>query len=176
VDKELIKSMSGISILRDGFRIRSQGDWLDISAGMTSGSTYNMRVDNTVGYFSLSGDKNYRLIEKSDREGFVENAAFRGFLEIARSCRDFANDALENVRRSLDDYAREHTGPKAGTVAPTTEASMQVVENNLRSAQQAKAKAASVATELQLQIQKLEANTEHESTQRAVSRALHIRT
>lgn len=78
IDKDLIKSMSGISILRDGFRVRSQGDWLDISAGMTSGSTYNMRVDNTVGFFSLTGAENYKLVEKSDREGFVEDPAFRG--------------------------------------------------------------------------------------------------
>jgi hypothetical protein len=104
IDKNLIKNMSGIAILRDGFRVRSQGDWLDLSSGMTSGSTYNMRVDNTVGYFALTGEKNYLLTEKSDREGFVEDAAYRGFYEIAAKCKNFANDSLEQVRRALDDY------------------------------------------------------------------------
>ena len=174
IDKDLIKSMSGISILRDGFRVRSQGDWLDISAGMTSGSTYNMRVDNTVGYFSLTGAENYKLVEKSDREGFVEDAAFRGFLEIARTCRDFANDALENVRRSLDDYAREYKLPKTAPVALTAEGSLQVVEDNLKSARDAKEKAVTLATELHREIEKLESNSETEAPQKSAARALRI--
>ena len=166
--------MSGISILRDGFRVRSQGDWLDISAGMTSGSTYNMRVDNTVGYFSLTGDKNYKLVEKSDREGFVEDPAFRGFLEIARKCRDFANDSLENVRRSLDDYAREAKLPKTAPVAPTAEASMQVVEDNLKSARDAKETAVTVVAQLQQEIKKIEAGADSEGPQKSAVRALRI--
>jgi signal transduction histidine kinase len=174
IDKDLIKSMSGISILRDGFRVRSQGDWLDISAGMTSGSTYNMRVDNTVGYFSLTGAENYKLIEKSDREGFVEDAAFRGFLAIAGACRDFANDSLENVRRSLDDYAREYKLPKTAPVAPTAEGSLQVVEDNLKSARDAKEEAVIVAAELQQEIKKLESGSEGEAPQKSAARALRI--
>lgn len=155
IDKKLIKGMSGISILRDGFRVRSQGDWLELSAGMTSGSTYNMRPDNTVGYFSLSGQDNYRLIEKSDREGFVEDSAFRGFFEIASACKKFANDALENVRRSLDDYAKEARLPKDAKIAATPEGSLQVVEDNLRSAREAKDTAESIAAELQEQIDEI---------------------
>ncbi|MCK1574073.1 sensor histidine kinase [Bradyrhizobium sp. 174] len=155
IDKKLIKGMSGISILRDGFRVRSQGDWLELSAGMTSGSTYNMRPDNTVGYFSLSGQENYRLVEKSDREGFVEDAAFRGFFEIASACKKFANDALENVRRSLDEYAREARLPKDAKIAATPEGSLQVVEENLRSAREAKDTAESVAAQLQEQIDEI---------------------
>ena len=73
-----------------GFASRSQGHWLELSSGMTSGSTYNMRVDNTIGYFALTGESNYSLIEKSDREGFVEDAAYRGFMRIALKCRTFA--------------------------------------------------------------------------------------
>lgn len=152
IDRNLIKSMSGISILRDGFRVRSQGDWLELSAGMTSGSTYNMRVDNTVGYFALTGEDNYRLVEKSDREGFVEDATYRGFLQIARTCRNFANDALESARRALDEYAKQVRLPKDSPVAPTAEGSLQVVEENLRSALEAKSAAAELASELQTQI------------------------
>ncbi|MCW4463113.1 ATP-binding protein [Sphingomonas sp. BT-65] len=103
----IVRDLAGIAILRDGFQVRNRGDWLGLSAGMTSGSTYNLRPENTLGYFSLSGERNYRLTEKSDREGFVDNAAYRGFLAIARTCRDFANDAIVNVRRSLDEYDKE---------------------------------------------------------------------
>lgn len=172
VDRRLIKDMSGISILRDGFRVRSQGDWLELSAGMTSGSTYNMRPENTVGYFSLSGAENYRLIEKSDREGFVEDAAFRGFFDIASACKKFANDALENVRRSLDEYAREVKLPKDAKVAATAEGSLQVVEDNLRSAREARSTAETTATALQTQITELQSGKEQGPN--AVSKALKI--
>jgi len=101
---QLVRDLAGISILRDGFQVRNRGDWLGLSAGMTSGSTYNMRPENTLGYFALSGEQNFGLVEKSDREGFVDNPAYRGFLAIARQCRDFANDAIVAVRRSLDEY------------------------------------------------------------------------
>jgi signal transduction histidine kinase len=156
IDKKLIKSMSGISILRDGFRVRSHGDWLELSSGMTSGSTYNMRPENTVGYFALTGKNNYLLTEKSDREGFVEDAAYRGFYEVATTCRDFANDALEQVRRALDDYARLKEVPKGAPMAPTPEGSFQVVEDNLRSAREARTEADAVAATLQTEIAKLE--------------------
>jgi signal transduction histidine kinase len=106
VDKKLIKEVSGISILRDGFRVRSPGDWLDISASMTSGSVYHMRVNNTVGYFALTGESNYMLTEKSDREGFVEDATYRGFLQIAKQCKTIANEAMEGARRGLDAFAK----------------------------------------------------------------------
>lgn len=156
INKDLIKSMAGIAVLRDGFRVRSQGDWLGLSSGMTSGSTYNMRVDNTVGYFALTGEKNYLLTEKSDREGFVEDAAYRGFYEIASKCKSFSNDALEQVRRALDDYTRGKVLPKGAPTAPTPEASFQIVEENLRSARAARTEADSATAKLQAEIAKLE--------------------
>ena len=103
----MVREMAGISILRDGFQVRNRGDWLGLSQGMTSGSTYNMRPENTLGYFALTGERNFRLTEKSDREGFVDNPAYRGFLSVARACRNFANDAMVVVRRSLDDYDKK---------------------------------------------------------------------
>ena len=173
IDRSLIKSMAGIAILRDGFRVRSHGDWLDLSSGMTSGSTYNMRVDNTVGYFALTGEKNYLLTEKSDREGFVEDAAYRGFYEIAIKCKNFSNDALEQVRRALDDYARGKVLPKGAPTAPTAEASFQIVEDNLRSAREARTEADSATEKLRAEIDRLEQETPNASSG-ATSRAFKV--
>jgi signal transduction histidine kinase len=155
VNGKLIKAMSGISILRDGFRVRSQGDWLEISSGMTSGSTYNMRVENTVGYFALTGEHNYRLTEKSDREGFVEDASYRGFLAIARQCRNFANSAILGTRRGLDDYYSELTKrdqhPSSAKLNP-----IDAVERDTRATEEAKEEAERVANQLQADLLTLE--------------------
>jgi hypothetical protein len=175
VDRNLIKGMTGISILRDGFRVRSQGDWLELSSGMTSGSTYNMRVDNTIGYFALTDESNYSLIEKSDREGFVEDAAYRGFMRIALKCRTFANDALELVRRALDDHYRKQIGLHGSPAATTATGSLQKLEDNFRSAQVAKSTADHLAAQLQVEIEALEREAAtQEAPHRATTRALRI--
>lgn len=123
---QAVRDLAGISILRDGFQVRNRGDWLGLSVGMTSGSTYNLRPENTLGYFALSGERNYKLVEKSDREGFVDNAAYRGFLNLARTCRDFANGAIVAVRRSLDEYDKK-LHPKDGAKGKTSSGDLERV-------------------------------------------------
>lgn len=157
IDRQLLKDMTGISILRDGFRVRSQGDWLGLSQSMTSGSTYGMRVDNTVGYFSLTGEYNYKLVEKSDREGFVEDAAYRGFMQIAKYCRGFANESLEQVRRALDEYYKRllisgEATPKDGQYGSAFDA----LANGIKSTEGARDDAARIAAELQNEVDRLE--------------------
>ena len=156
VDKRLIKDVAGISILRDGFRVRSPGDWLDISASMTSGSTYHMRVNNTIGYFALTGEDNFVLTEKSDREGFVEDAAYRAFLQIAKLCKTIANEAMEGARRGLDAFAKltvDHEAPR------TADDSVTVIRASLNTASDAKADAERAVAELRngLQVMQQEA-------------------
>lgn len=149
-----IKNIAGISLLRDGFRVRSEGDWLGLSLGMTSGSIYHMRVNNTVGYFALTGEKNYELVEKSDREGFVDNAAYRGFYIIGTTCRDFANDALEDIRRGLDEYYKLLKSHQSNL--PPTDP-IQFVEDSVAASDAAQVAAKKAADELSAELAKLEA-------------------
>jgi signal transduction histidine kinase len=175
IDRDLIKGMAGISILRDGFRVRSQGDWLELSSGMTSGSTYGMRVDNTIGYFALTGEHNYRLVEKSDREGFVEDSAYRGFMQIARRCRTFANETLEQVRRAMDDYYRQLTRAKHLSVPPTVAGSFQALESSFASTDAARVEADQIARNLQNEILHLEQEiTAGDLSGRSATQALRL--
>lgn len=148
IDRATIKRMAGISILRDGFRVRSQGDWLRLAEAMTTGSTYQLRVHNTLGYFALTGEHNYKLVEKSDRESFVENDAYRGFSAIALECRTFANESLETVRRAMDKYAAQVL-PGSINRPPTAERSFDVVETTMESAVAAKQDAQSIVAALE---------------------------
>lgn len=148
IDRATIKRMAGISILRDGFRVRSQGDWLRLAEAMTTGSTYQLRVHNTLGYFALSGEHNYKLVEKSDRESFVENDAYRGFHAIALECRTFANESLEAVRRAMDKYAIQIASVGVSR-PPTPERSFDVVEDTVERAAAAKREVVSVVAALE---------------------------
>ncbi|MCJ2143210.1 sensor histidine kinase [Methylobacterium sp. E-066] len=174
LDRELIREMAGVTILRDGFRVRSQGDWLGLAEGMTSGSTYQMRVNNTVGYFNLTGEHNYRLTEKSDREGFVENAAFRGFMQVALRCRIFANEALENVRRGFDDHHRNEIRNSVKKGPITAEASLDLMERGRRTAEDAKVLAETAADFLSDEIAELEKQSAAEDRSDLTAKALRV--
>ncbi|MBS4019024.1 MAG: ATP-binding protein, partial [Dechloromonas sp.] len=175
IDRQLLKDMTGISILRDGFRVRSQGDWLGLSQSMTSGSTYGMRVDNTVGYFALTGEYNYKLVEKSDREGFVEDAAYRGFMQIAKHCRGFANESLEQVRRALDDYYKRllSSADSPHKDGPPVSA-FQALESGIKSTEGARDDAARIAAELQVELDRLEREAAEGGNTEATGRALNV--
>ncbi len=164
VDKKLIQDMTGISILRDGFRVRSQGDWLGLSLAMTFGSTYGMRVDNTVGYFALSGEHNYSLTEKSDREGFVENPAYRGFMQIARQCRSFANESLEQIRRALDDYYKHLTTSENPAIPKTAIGSLRALESEFKSTANIRGETKRMVRKLQADVKRLEREAEVSDT------------
>lgn len=100
----LLQGMTTIGLFRDKFRVRMNDDWLELSKGVTSGGFFQLRPRNVIGYFAISNELNPNLIEKSDREGFVDNESWRGFLLLANRAKKFANDSLDLVRTAYDEY------------------------------------------------------------------------
>lgn len=107
VSSEQIRQMSGLLVFRDGFRVRMGDDWLGLSEGTTTGGFYNLRPKNTLGYFAISNEGNPKLVEKSDREGFVDNAALRGFMSISSECKKYANEILNAARDEVNEFYNE---------------------------------------------------------------------
>ncbi len=102
---QFVKELSGVYVYRDNFRIRLGKDWLNLGEQWTSGgSWYGLRPGNAIGFFAISSQDNPDLIEKSDREGFVDNEAWSGFWVLAQKSRDFANNVLEEMRRAFNEF------------------------------------------------------------------------
>lgn len=102
---QFVKELSGVYVYRDNFRIRLGKDWLNLGEQWTSGgSWYGLRPGNAIGFFEISSQGNPNLIEKSDREGFVDNDAWSGFWALAEKSRDFANNVLEEMRRAFNEF------------------------------------------------------------------------
>src|SRR6185312_12593710 len=77
---DFMREHSGVFVFRDHFRIRMGEDWLQLGSNVTTGASYyGLRPKNTLGWIALSARENQKLVEKSDREGFVDNKAKRGF-------------------------------------------------------------------------------------------------
>lgn len=114
ISKARIKEQAGVSIFRDGFRIRLSQDWLGLSKEVTSGgSFYSMRASNVLGYVNINGNRNSGLVETSNREGFIDNAEYRGFMTIIQRFTKFSNGVLEALRRAaVDFYDQEEKLPQ----------------------------------------------------------------
>jgi len=105
--RKLVKMLAGVFVFRDNFRIRIESDWLKLGDAWTTGkSYYALRPVNTVGYFAISAKDNPSLVEKSDREGFVDNPEWNGFEHLAGRLRKFANDSLNDLRRAYVDFKK----------------------------------------------------------------------
>ena len=121
--REFVKRLSGVSIYRDGFAIRADNDWLGLGESWTSGrSYYGLRPANTVGFVAISAAHNQTLIEKSDREGFLEDAASRGFSEIVGTFVGFANESLTVLRREFNSFRSKRKAVDAQLPATFKEA------------------------------------------------------
>ncbi|MDB5227809.1 MAG: virA [Bacteroidota bacterium] len=105
--KQLVKNQIGVRIFRDGFGIKPYGmgndDWLQLRKSQTSGgSFYLLRPDNVIGFVSITAKDNRFLIEKTDREGFIDTPYSKAFFNIINLTIQNVNDVLEKTRRSYD--------------------------------------------------------------------------
>ena len=144
VPLDLLQGMTTVGIFRDGFRVRMSDDWMELAKGVTSGGFFQLRPRNVVGYFAITNRDNSRLVEKSDREGFVDNEAWRGFMTLANRTRKFANDSLDAVRSAYDEFKKE----ELGSASPILR-SMPLVESSAQLTKQGQQARASLLTLLQ---------------------------
>jgi len=105
--KQLVKNQIGVRIFRDGFGIKPYGmgndDWLQLRKSQTSGgSFYLLRPDNVIGFVSITAKNNKFLIEKTDREGFIDTPYSKSFFNLIDTTVHNINEVLEKTRRSYD--------------------------------------------------------------------------
>jgi signal transduction histidine kinase len=83
--KECLDEAGGIRVYRDGIRVYDYGepgnDWLDLGGRRVNVPARRISNNIVIGAVSLELEKSIGLIEKTNREGFVDNTAFRAFRE-----------------------------------------------------------------------------------------------
>ena len=78
--KELFKKFSGVSIFREGFRIRPYGDpWEDrlwLNARRVNNPSLRLSANQVIGYVTIKSEEESNLIEASSRERLKENSYY----------------------------------------------------------------------------------------------------
>ena len=81
--REYLDTNGGIRVYRDGVRVFDYGepgdDWLGLGGRRVNLPAQRLSNNLVVGAVSLELAESHDLVEKTNREGFVENAAFRQF-------------------------------------------------------------------------------------------------
>lgn len=79
--KKMLDSIAGVSIFRNGFRIRpygdSQNDWLTLDSRRVQNPSMKIGRNQISGVISVGDQHATDLLERSSREGFEDNVAFQ---------------------------------------------------------------------------------------------------
>ena len=96
--KNTLRQWSGVSLLRDGFRVvQPDIDWLGLDLRRVQNPTLRLSTNQIIGSVLISSDKNPSLIDKTDREGILENES----LVIMKSAIYQLMNILEQKRYKL---------------------------------------------------------------------------
>jgi signal transduction histidine kinase len=78
-----IRPHTGVRIYRDGFRVWPYGevgnDWLSLDLRRVNNPTRCLSNNQIIGTVNIASDRNPELVDKTDREGLMENEAFEDF-------------------------------------------------------------------------------------------------
>jgi signal transduction histidine kinase len=86
--RRLLNAVNGIGVYRNGFRIRPFGDadldWLELNRSRIQNPTMRIGSNQVIGYIQIQSEKSSDLIEKSARDGLIDNKAFDCLKNIAK--------------------------------------------------------------------------------------------
>lgn len=84
--QDFLKENGGIRVYRDGMRVYDYGekgnDWLGLDLKRVNNPTKGLSRNIIVGHVKIEQENSSELIEKSNREGFIENDAYDRFKRL----------------------------------------------------------------------------------------------
>jgi len=110
VFKDYLDENGGVRIYRGGQRVYNYGtkneDWLDLNIKRLNSPGTKLSKNILIGIIELDSMESHDLIEKTNREGFIENEAYFEFKKIVSSVVDeFAFQIIptkEKIKKSID--------------------------------------------------------------------------
>ncbi|MFK4056854.1 ATP-binding protein [Brevundimonas sp. NPDC046655] len=109
-----LKHIGGVHIYQDGIRVPPYGgpgnDWLDLNLARVRSPELRPGTNTSIGRVTVT-NLDGALIQKTDRVGFVENAAFQQLRQFCQDCLSWAarmrvSDRENKRRAERDDVSR----------------------------------------------------------------------
>lgn len=128
--KKYLKTNGGIKVFRDGLRVYDYGepenDWLGLDYRRFQNPTKAISNNLIIGSISLNRNESTDLIEKTNREGFVENEAYHSFKFAILHCLDI----VESLRQINKKKLKEIYGPtpKSAPLSSTISEAREYIE------------------------------------------------
>ena len=112
---QFLRQNGGIRVYRDGMRVYNYGepgdDWLNLSGRRVNVPAQRLSNNIVTGAFSLLLESSVDLTEKTNREGFVENAAYRSFRNaVMRAIERITVERNHDKQRIRNAYSRRNKG------------------------------------------------------------------
>ena len=90
--RQFLNQNGGIRVYRDGIRVYNYGepgdDWLDLGGRRVNVPTRRLSNNIVIGGFFLNLENSSDLVEKTNREGFVESQSYRAFRDAVMTAVD----------------------------------------------------------------------------------------
>lgn len=87
--REMIRPNTGVKVFRDNFRVLPYGnqdnDWLGMDARRVRQFEMRISRNQIIGAIGINAKTNLKLLDKTDREGLIDNDEFRDFLSLVKS-------------------------------------------------------------------------------------------
>jgi signal transduction histidine kinase len=104
--RSIIDNVTGVAVYRDGFRIRPYGDpendWLTLDRRRVNDPSLRIGHNQIAGYLTVQSQGGGHLTERSSREGFEENGAYR---RLQRLVSDLLAEVVEPRRKQFREKA-----------------------------------------------------------------------
>ena len=109
--KKFLDQNGGIRVYRDGMRVFDFGepgnDWLDLGGRRVNIPTVRVSNNQVIGAVTLRADQSQDLVEKTNREGFIENDAYEAFREaILLAIVQIEAERAKDKKRLREQYSR----------------------------------------------------------------------
>lgn len=113
--RAIIDNVTGVAVYRDGFRVRPYGDpendWLTLDTRRVNDPSLRIGHNQIAGYLTVEGQEG-GLLERSSREGFEDNGAYR---RLQRLILTLLSRAVEPRRQSFRQKAGLSRRPGGGS-------------------------------------------------------------
>ena len=118
--KDFLAENGGVRIYRDGIRVYDYGersnDWLGLDLQRLNKLARGLSRNIVVGHVLLSQDSSYELVEKSNREGFIENAAYERLQRIVLGAIEPLVQERERDRKEILKLLGDVKDPEAKSI------------------------------------------------------------